>query len=71
VLFNFGIQDNTTEVAKSFQDPRVKNVRNEQNLGLVNNFNKGIGLSRGKYVWIISADDYLLLASAIHVGTIR
>jgi len=51
--------DHTAQVAKSFQDPRVKHVRNEQNLGLVNNFNKGIGLSRGKYVWIISADDYL------------
>jgi glycosyltransferase involved in cell wall biosynthesis len=51
--------DNTAEVAQSFQDPRVKHIRNEQNLGLVNNFNKGIGLSRGKYVWIISADDYL------------
>ena len=51
--------DHTAEVAKSFQDPRVKHIRNEQNLGLVNNFNKGIGLSRGKYVWIISADDYL------------
>lgn len=46
-------------MAKSFQDPRVQHVRNERNLGLVNNFNKGIGLSRGKYVWIISADDYL------------
>jgi len=51
--------DNTAEVAKSFQDPRVKYVRNEENLGLVKNFNKGIDLSRGKYLWIISADDYL------------
>lgn len=51
--------DDTAEVAKSFHDPRVKHIRNEQNLGLVNNFNKGISLSRGKYVWIISADDYL------------
>jgi glycosyltransferase involved in cell wall biosynthesis len=51
--------DNTREVASSFRDPRVKYIRNEQNLGLVQNFNKGIGLSRGKYVWIISADDYL------------
>ena len=51
--------DHTAEVAKSFQDSRVQHVRNERNLGLVNNFNKGIGLSRGKYVWIISADDYL------------
>lgn len=51
--------DNTGEVASSFRDPRVKYIRNEHNLGLVKNFNKGIGSSRGKYVWIISADDYL------------
>ena len=26
---------------------------------LLRNYNKGISLSRGKYVWLISADDYL------------
>lgn len=51
--------DNTEEVAKSFQDRRVKYVRNEQNLGVLRNQNEGVRLSRGKYVWIISADDYL------------
>lgn len=51
--------DNTSEVAQGLRDARIKYVRNERNLGLVDNFNKGIALSRGKYVWIISADDYL------------
>src|SRR5271157_1282059 len=51
--------DNTGDVAKSFEDSRLKYVRNDQNLGLIDDFNKGIGLSRGKYVWILSADDYL------------
>ena len=51
--------DNTPEVARSFDDPRVKHVRNEANLGHLRNFNKGIGMSRGKYVWLISADDAL------------
>jgi glycosyltransferase involved in cell wall biosynthesis len=51
--------DNTPEVAASFQDPRVKHVRNEPNLGHLRNYNKGISLSRGKYVWLISADDCL------------
>jgi len=51
--------DNTAEVAKSFQDPRVKYVLNEKNLGFLRNENEGVRLSRGKYVWIISADDYL------------
>jgi glycosyltransferase involved in cell wall biosynthesis len=51
--------DNTPEVAASFHDPRVIHVRNEPNLGHLHNYNKGIGLARGEYVWLISADDYL------------
>jgi hypothetical protein len=51
--------DNTAEVARSFQDPRVKHIRNDPNLGHLRNYNKGIRLTRGKYVWLISADDYL------------
>jgi glycosyltransferase involved in cell wall biosynthesis len=51
--------DNTAEVANSFCDSRVRYVRNEANLGPLRNYNKGINLSRGKYVWLISADDYL------------
>ncbi|MGZ3606739.1 MAG: glycosyltransferase family 2 protein [Syntrophales bacterium] len=51
--------DNTEEVAQLFHDPRVKHIRNESNLGPLRNYNKGINLSRGKYIWLISADDYL------------
>jgi glycosyltransferase involved in cell wall biosynthesis len=51
--------DNTAEVAQSFGDPRVRHIRNEPNLGHLRNYNKGITLSQGKYVWLISADDYL------------
>lgn len=51
--------DNTPEVARSFGDPRVKHIRNEVNLGHIRNFNKGISLSRGKYLWWISPDDLL------------
>ena len=51
--------DSTPEVAQSFQDPRVKHIRNDVNIGHVRNFNKGISLSRGKYVWVLSADDFL------------
>jgi glycosyltransferase involved in cell wall biosynthesis len=51
--------DNTAAVARSFKDPRVKHIRNNPNLGHLRNYNHGIKLSRGKYVWLISADDYL------------
>jgi glycosyltransferase involved in cell wall biosynthesis len=51
--------DNTPEVAQSFADPRVRYIRNEPNLGHLRNYNKGIALARGEYVWLISADDRL------------
>jgi glycosyltransferase involved in cell wall biosynthesis len=51
--------DNTAEVAQSFQDARVKYIRNDTNLGHLCNYNKGIDLSLGKYIWLISADDCL------------
>jgi glycosyltransferase involved in cell wall biosynthesis len=51
--------DATPQVAQSFKDPRVKHIRNETNLRHLANYNKGIGMARGKYVWLISADDRL------------
>jgi glycosyltransferase involved in cell wall biosynthesis len=51
--------DDTMAIAASFHDPRVEYIRNESNIGHLRNYNKGIQLSRGKYVWLISADDYL------------
>jgi len=51
--------DNTAEVAQSFRDPRVKYIRNDPNLGHLQNYNKGISMADGKYVWLISADDRL------------
>ena len=51
--------DATPEVAQSFKDPRVQHIRNETNLRHLANYNKGIGLARGEYVWLISADDAL------------
>jgi glycosyltransferase involved in cell wall biosynthesis len=51
--------DQTADVARSFFDSRVRYIRNETNLGNLGNYNKGIRLARGKYIWLISADDRL------------
>jgi glycosyltransferase involved in cell wall biosynthesis len=51
--------DHTPDVAQSFRDSRIKHIRNESNLGHLKNYNKGIALARGEYVWLISADDFL------------
>jgi glycosyltransferase involved in cell wall biosynthesis len=57
--------DNTPEVSQSFGDPRIRYIRNEPNLGHLRNYNKGISLSRGEYVWLISADDLLRRPDAL------
>lgn len=51
--------DDTAAVTASFHDSRVRYVRNERNLGHLRNYNAGLELARGEYVWMISADDRL------------
>ena len=51
--------DNTPEVAVALTDPRVRYIRNEHNLGHLRNYNRGLSLARGEYLWLISADDRL------------
>ena len=51
--------DDTAAVATSFGDDRVHHIYNTRNLGHLRNYNKGIELARGRYVWLISADDRL------------
>ncbi len=51
--------DTPIVAARYLSDPRVRYIRNDTNLGHLRNYNKGIGLSRGRYVWLISADDRL------------
>lgn len=52
--------DHTSEVVRVFAgDHRVRHVRNDVNLGLPRNFNRGLALARGEYLWGISADDAL------------
>ena len=51
--------DNTPEVAATLTDPRVRYIRNERNLGHLKNYNRGLSLARGDYLWLISADDRL------------
>jgi glycosyltransferase involved in cell wall biosynthesis len=51
--------DATPQVLANFSasDPRVKVLTNEKNLGLVRNLNKGISVSRGKYIARLDDDD--------------
>ena len=51
--------DDTPAIAQTLRDPRIRYIRNDVNLGHLRNYNKGITLSLGEYVWLINVDDYL------------
>jgi len=56
IIINDGSIDNSSEILKSFRDPRVKIV-NQENKGLIATLNTGVGLSRAEYIARIDADD--------------
>jgi hypothetical protein len=49
--------DNTDKVVASFQDQRLRYVKNSRNLGLFGNFNRCIELARGEFIHILHSDD--------------
>jgi glycosyltransferase involved in cell wall biosynthesis len=55
--------DDTAAVSRALvaahPDREITYVQNPENLGNIRNYNKGIGLARGRYVWILSPDDRL------------
>jgi glycosyltransferase involved in cell wall biosynthesis len=50
--------DNTAEVVHSFQDARIRYLRNPTNLGQFENVNQLVSQARGKYIAIYHSDDY-------------
>ncbi len=52
--------DHTREVfARYAQNPRIRAVLNERNSGNVfKQWNRGLGMAQGEYVWIAESDDY-------------
>ena len=53
-------EDNTEEVVRSFQNPRIRYLRNPSNLGACENGNRCLRNSRGRYIKFLCADDVLL-----------
>ncbi|TAF45002.1 MAG: glycosyltransferase [Sphingobacteriales bacterium] len=57
IIINDGSTDSTEEIILSYTDPRIVYVKNEVNLHLIKTLNKGIDLSKGKYIARMDADD--------------
>ena len=57
-------KDDTAEVVRSFDDPRIRYLRNEQNLKLPGGLNRGFAAARGDFLtW--TSDDNLYANTAI------
>ncbi len=61
IIINDCSKDNSLEVLQPYlADPRVRLVDHQVNKGFVASLIEGTDLSRGKYVTVISADDYCI-----------
>lgn len=60
IVLNDGSTDKTEEIILSYQDSRIRYVKNEKNLKLIKTLNKGIDLAKGKYIARMDADDISL-----------
>ncbi|MES2960901.1 MAG: glycosyltransferase [Pseudomonadota bacterium] len=52
--------DNSLEIIKKFQDPRIKLITLQKNIGMCQTSNIGIEQAKGKYISIIASDDVML-----------
>jgi glycosyltransferase involved in cell wall biosynthesis len=50
--------DNTLDIIKSYNDSRIKYVKNEENIGLAKSLNKGFSLASGEYLTWTSDDNF-------------
>jgi glycosyltransferase involved in cell wall biosynthesis len=60
IIINDGSTDDSLLIIEKFNDPRIRLVCNNENIGLTKSLNKGIELSNGKYIARIDADDISL-----------
>lgn len=52
--------DTTEQVVAGYDDPRIRYIKNESNIGSIGNFNKCINVAQGEYFVLLPHDDMLL-----------
>jgi len=57
LIINDGSADSSRDIILSYNDPRIRLVDNEQNIGFTRSLNRGLKLARGRYIARMDADD--------------
>lgn len=60
IIIDDGSTNDTDKVIQSYNDKRIKYIKNNKNLGIVKSLNKGIDVSQGIYIARMDADDISL-----------
>lgn len=61
IIINDYSTDSTIDIINSYSDKRIVLINNEENLGIAKTLNKGIDISKGKYIARMDADDICYL----------
>lgn len=57
LIINDSSTDTTSDIIQGYNDPRIKIITNEENLGLTKSLNIGLRKAKGKYIARMDADD--------------
>jgi len=60
LIFDDGSNDNSLDIIESYQDSRIRVIRNVTNQGLIDTLNKGLQQAKGTYIARMDADDISL-----------
>ncbi len=57
IIIDDGSTDDSLEFIKSYDDPRIKLIVNEENIGLANSLNEGLEVASGEFIARMDTDD--------------
>jgi glycosyltransferase involved in cell wall biosynthesis/Tfp pilus assembly protein PilF/ubiquinone/menaquinone biosynthesis C-methylase UbiE/pyruvate-formate lyase-activating enzyme/dTDP-glucose pyrophosphorylase len=60
IIINDGSTDETQKVLRRFDDPRIRLIKQEENMGLTSSLNRGMSIAKGKYIARMDGDDISL-----------
>jgi glycosyltransferase involved in cell wall biosynthesis len=60
IIIDDGSTDRSVEIVTSYNDRRIRLIRNGSNLGLIATLNRGLGAASGEYIARMDADDVSL-----------